>query len=182
MQMNNKKLKLDEIDLKLISLLQEDPNLTHNQIAEIVNRSQPAVGIRLKKLKDKGILQFQAGLNLKKIYIQLAFVNLNVKNPDEIMEMVNHCPFMLNAFRLSGKYNITILLANTQIKKLFNIVNQHFRANSSVQKISMEIITDIAKNLILPIDVDSEVLEPILEDGCSANCKYCEYKKIMRFK
>ncbi|MFW9829598.1 MAG: Lrp/AsnC family transcriptional regulator, partial [Candidatus Thorarchaeota archaeon] len=52
--LNDKKLKLDKIDLKLISLLQEDPNLTHYQIAEIVNRSQPTVGTRLRKLKEKG--------------------------------------------------------------------------------------------------------------------------------
>lgn len=75
--MTAKKLNLDKIDLKLISLLQENPDLTHTQIAEIVNRSQPAIGARLKKLKNKGILQFQAGLNFKELDIQLAFVNLH---------------------------------------------------------------------------------------------------------
>ncbi|MFX1526756.1 MAG: Lrp/AsnC family transcriptional regulator [Promethearchaeota archaeon] len=176
--LNDKKLKLDKIDLKLISLLQEDPNLTHYQIAEIVNRSQPTVGTRLRKLKEKGILQLQAGLNFKKIGIQLAFVNLNTKNPEEIVDMVNHCPFMLNAFRLSGKYNLSILIANTDIKKLNNVVDQHFRDNSNVHEILLEFITDTVKNFVLPIDTDSELMFPNLEDGCSTNCKYCEYKKM----
>jgi len=179
--MPDRKLKLDKIDLKLISLLQEDPNLTHTQIAELVNRSQPAIGARLKKLKNKGILRFQAGLNFKELDIQLAFVNLLVKNPKHIMKMVKYCPFMLNAFRLSGKYNLIILLANTKIKKIDKIVNHHFRTNSQIQEVSMEIITNITKDLVFPINVDSEILEPILEDGCDANCKYCKFKKIMRF-
>ena len=179
--MTEKKLKLDKIDLKLISLVQEDPNLTHTKIAEIVNRSQPTVGARLKKLKNKGILQIQAGLNFKKLDIHLAFVYLYAKNPKEIMKMVKQCPFMLNAFRTSGKNNIIILLANKKIKKIDKIVNYHFRTNSQIQEVAIEIITDITKDLVLPIIVDSEILEPILEDGCEANCKYCKLNKLTRF-
>ncbi|MFW9950062.1 MAG: winged helix-turn-helix transcriptional regulator [Candidatus Thorarchaeota archaeon] len=179
--MINKNLNLDEIDLKLISLLKEDPYLTHTQIAEIVNRSQPTIGARLKKLKRKGILQIQAGLNFKKLDIHLAFVNLSTKNPKEIMEMAKYCPFMLNAFKIVGRYNIVILLLNTEIKKLEKIVNYHFRNNPQIQEVSLDIITDITKDFILPINAESEILKPILEDGCDANCKYCKFKKVMRF-
>jgi DNA-binding Lrp family transcriptional regulator len=45
------KLKLDDIDRKIITLVQGDPNLTHTQIAEQINRSQPTVGMRIKKLE-----------------------------------------------------------------------------------------------------------------------------------
>ncbi|MFX1496333.1 MAG: Lrp/AsnC family transcriptional regulator [Promethearchaeota archaeon] len=180
--MNNNQIKLDKIDLKLISVLQKDPSLTHYQIAEIINRSQPTVGTRVRKLKEKGILQFQAGINFKKIGIQLAIVNLNTKNPEEIVDMVNDCPFMLNAFRLSGTFNMSVLIANTNLRKLNNVVDQHFRNNSNVQKIVIEFITDTVKNFILPIDIDSELILPNLEDGCSSNCRYCEYNRIMRFK
>ncbi|MFX1355976.1 MAG: Lrp/AsnC family transcriptional regulator [Promethearchaeota archaeon] len=180
--MSNKKLKLDKIDLRVISLLQEDPNLTHTQIGEIVKRSQPSIGARLKKLKNKGILQVQAGLNFKNLDIQLAIVYLNVKNPTEIIKMVEQCPFMLNAFRTSGEHNMVVLIVNTKIKKIDNIVNHHFRNNSQVQKVSMDVVTYIIKDLVLPMDVESEILEPILEDGCDGNCKYCKLKKVMRFK
>lgn len=180
--MNNNQIKLDKIDLKLISLLQEDPSLTHYQIAEIINRSQPTVGTRVRKLKERGILQFQAGINFKKMGIQLAFVNLNTKNPNEIVDMVKDCPFMLNAFRLSGMYNMSILIANTNLKKLNNVVDQHFRKNPYVQKISIEFITDTINNFILPIDTDSDLILQNLEDGCSTNCKYCEYNRKKRLK
>jgi len=88
------------------------------------------------------------------------------------MEMAQYCPFMLNAFRLSGKYNISLMITSSKLEKLDNVVNYHFRDKAEVQHVSMEIVTDIAKDLILPIDFDSEEHEPNLEHGCGEMCKY----------
>jgi DNA-binding Lrp family transcriptional regulator len=170
--MISQKLKLDDIDRKIISLVQEDPNLTHTQIAEKIERSQPTVGMRIKKLEKEGILQFQPGINFKKVDLFLATVELQTKYPDEIIDMAKYCPFMLNAFRLSGDHNISIFLASSKLEKLDNIVNYHFRNNPSVQSVTMEIVTQIAKDFILPIDFDSEEHNPSLEEGCGENCKY----------
>jgi len=170
--MISQKLKLDDIDRQIITLVQEDPNLTHTQIAERINRSQPTVGMRIKKLEKSGILQFQPGINFKKVELFLATVELNSSNPEEIMEMATYCPFMLNAFRLSGEHNICILLASSKLDKLDAIVNYHFRKNPEVSSVSMEIVTDIAKDFILPIDFDSEHHEPNEEVGCGEKCKY----------
>jgi len=170
--MISQKLKLDDIDRQIITLVQEDPNLTHTQIAERINRSQPTVGMRIKKLEKSGILQFQPGINFKKVELFLATVEIKSSNPEEIMEMATCCPFMLNAFRLSGEHNICILLASSKLDKLDAIVNYHFRKNPEVSSVSMEVVTDIAKDFILPIDFDSEHHEPNEEVGCGEKCKY----------
>ena len=135
--MISEKLKLDDIDRRIITLVQEDPNLTHTQIAEKINRSQPTVGMRIKKLEKEGILQFQPGVNFKRIDLFLSAVTLNTKRPNETLDMAKFCPFMLNAFRLSGSHNIMILLASSKLEKLDNIVNYHFRSDPSVQSVSM---------------------------------------------
>ena len=175
--MISEKLKLDGIDKQIISLVQEDPNLTHTEIAEKIDRSQPTVGMRIKKLEKSGILQFQPGINFKKVSLFLATVEVNSKNPEEIMDMAKCCPFMLNAFRLSGDHNIFILLASSKLEKLDAVVNYHFRNNSDVSMSSMEVVTEIAKDLILPIDFDSEDHEPNDEIGCGEKCKYKLAKK-----
>jgi len=175
--MISEKLKLDDIDRQIISLVQEDPSLTHTQIAEKINRSQPTVGMRIKKLEKEGILQFQPGINFKKVELNLATVEIQSTKPDEIMEMASCCPFMLNAFRLSGEHNICILLASSKLSKLDAIVNYHFRKNPDVSSVSMEIVTDIARDFILPIDFDSENHEPNEEEGCGEKCKYKLAKK-----
>ena len=164
------KLKLDEIDKKIISIVQEFPNSTHTEIANQINRSQPTVGMRIKKLEKEGILQFQPGINFKKVDLYIAMVEIKTKNPEVIMAMAKHCPFMLNAFRLSGEHNLCILLASSQLIKLEKIVNYHFRNNTDY--VSMEIITDIAKDFILPIDFDSDEQDPNELEGCGDQCKY----------
>lgn len=169
--MISEKLKLDNIDRQIITLVQENPNLTHTQIAENINRSQPTVGMRIKKLEKDGVLQFQPGINFKKVNLFLATVEVNTRKPDEIIEMAKYCPFILNAFRLSGEHNICILLASSKLDKLDNIVNYHFRNNPDIQSCSMEVITEISKDLVLPIDFDSEKHVPTLEDGCGEKCK-----------
>ncbi|MFX1554025.1 MAG: Lrp/AsnC family transcriptional regulator, partial [Promethearchaeota archaeon] len=59
------KIGIDEIDCKIMDLIQKEPSLTHTQIAEHVNRSQPTVGMRIKKLENLGVLKYQAGINIK---------------------------------------------------------------------------------------------------------------------
>jgi DNA-binding Lrp family transcriptional regulator len=170
--MISEKLKLDDIDRQIISIVQEDPGMTHTEIAHRVNRSQPTIGMRIKKLEQSGVLQFQPGINFKMVELFLAIVNVKTRDPERLMEMAQYCPFMLNAFRLSGEHNISLMITSSKLEKLDNIVNYHFRDKPEVQNVSMEIVTDIAKDLILPIDFDSEEHEPNLEHGCGEMCKY----------
>ncbi|MFW9899486.1 MAG: Lrp/AsnC family transcriptional regulator [Candidatus Thorarchaeota archaeon] len=171
------KLKLDDIDRKIISLVQENPDMTHTQIAEKIERSQPTVGMRIKKLEKSGVLQFQPGINFKKVELFLATVELNTKDPDIVMDMAKCCPFMLNAFRVSGEHNVCVLLACSNLQKLENVVNYHFRGKPDIGRVSMEVVTEIANDLIMPIDFDSEHHEPTLENGCGEKCKYLIAKK-----
>ncbi len=175
--MISEKLKLDDIDRQIITLVQQNPNLTHTQIAEKIQKSQPTVGSRIKKLEKAGVLQFQPGINFKKVDLFLAKVDMKAKKPEEILEMASCCPFMLNAFKLSGERNISILLASSKLDKLDAVVNYHFRTNPDVQGVSMDLIYEISKDFILPIDFDSEQHYPTPENGCGEKCKYKIAKK-----
>ena len=86
--------------------------------------------------------------------------------------MARYCPFILNAFRLSGDHNVCILLASSKLEKLDNIVNYHFRNNSEIASVAMEIVIDIAKDFILPVDFDSENHDPSVKNGCGEICKF----------
>lgn len=166
------KLKLDKIDRKIISMLQENPKIPHSEIAVKIKRSQPTVGIRIKNLTEKGILQFQAGINFKNVALYLAIVKIISRNPRDIINMARSCPFMLNAFHLSGDNDVLVFLASSKLEKLYNIVDYHFRNNPEVIKVSMEVVTEIAKDFILPIDLEIENLNPTSKKGCGVKCTY----------
>lgn len=170
--------RMDDIDKKIFTLIQEDPSMSHSEIAKMIKKSQPTVGIRIKKLMDSGILKIQPGINFKNAAITLVIVNLKTKNPQNLFEMVRRCPYMLNAFNLSGDYNVSIFLASSDIRQLYDVVNNHFRANSEVQKVSMDIISNIAQDFILPMNIYSKAFILPLESRSDTYCEYCK-KAIM---
>ncbi|TFG19154.1 MAG: Lrp/AsnC family transcriptional regulator [Promethearchaeota archaeon] len=169
--MMSETFKMDEIDRKIIALVQEQPSLTHTQIAEKVDRSQPTVGMRIRRLEEQGVLQFQAGINLKAADMYFARVDVKTNNPLEIYEIVNKCPFLLNAFRLSGTIEISILMAGFAIEDIDRIVNSHLRSNPNVSMVQVELITDIMKDFVIPFDFNLSKCDCILDEYCWGNKK-----------
>ena len=108
--MESKVFAIDEIDRNIIEIIQKDPMLTHTEIAKKVNRSQPTIGMRIRKLEKSGVLKFQAGINVKTMDLILARVEVQTLKPDDTINLVKNCPYMLNAFRLSGTSNLSILV------------------------------------------------------------------------
>ncbi|MFX1274765.1 MAG: Lrp/AsnC family transcriptional regulator [Promethearchaeota archaeon] len=146
-----KNMGIDEIDEKIIEILQKEPNLTHTVIAKKVNRSQPTIGHRIKKLVDSGLLSYHAGLNLKNIDLCSAKVEIKTNNPEHVNNVINHCPHMIHALEISGQNNFEIIIISEQLKDLDKIVNYHFRNNPEIKKVKMEVILDIYNDLIIPI-------------------------------
>lgn len=156
-------LKIDNIDKKIMELIQIKPTITHTKISKEVDRSQPTVGLRIKKLEDKGAIDYQAGINLKRAPLQVVRIDLQTNDPHQFLDLVKICPFMFNAYKLSGKKNISLTIAIKDIKFLDKIINLHFRNNEAVKNLSVHFITDMANDLVLPINLDY--------DGCDFDLK-----------
>jgi len=154
--MESQVFKIDEIDKSIIELIQKEPMLTHTEIAKRVNRSQPTIGMRIRKLEKAGVLKFQVGINVKTMDLILARVEIQTSKPNETTELVKHCPYMLNAFRLSGTFNLSVLVIGSKLAHIDEMVNNHFRKNPNVSSVYMDIITDVTNDFVLPFDFNFE--------------------------
>ncbi|MDX1798838.1 MAG: Lrp/AsnC family transcriptional regulator [Candidatus Lokiarchaeia archaeon] len=148
----NQTLILDEIDKRIVTIIQKDPTITHTKLAKKVNRSQPTIGMRIKKLEKSGILKFQAGLGLKNLDYSLAKIDIQTSNPTEIIHIIESCPFVIQGFRISGSTNFVIIIACSTLKDLDRIVNYHFRKNPEVKLVSTEIISELISEFIVPVE------------------------------
>jgi Lrp/AsnC family leucine-responsive transcriptional regulator len=164
--MSKAEYKLDNIDRKIIDIVQKEPLITHTDISKQVERSQPTVGMRIERLEDLGLLDFQAGLNVKAADLCYARVEIVTDHPQKIFDIVEKCHFMVNAFRLSGTTNVSVIIANSKMEHLDMLVNHHFRNNPIVKKASMNIITDVEKNFVLPMEYDFEECDCELKEVC----------------
>lgn len=110
---------------------------------------------------------------MKRVDLYLVMVNLVVNDTKNVIEVAKSCPFVINAFRLSGKYNFCLFIASTDLEKLYNIVNEHFRKDSNIKKVSMQVVIESIKDFSLPLRFDNSISEPFFEDGCGKSCNFC---------
>jgi len=173
-KLENQVFNIDEIDKSIIELIQKEPTLTHTEIAKRVDRSQPTIGMRIRKLEKTGVLKFQAGINIKTMDLILARVEIQTLEPNETIELVKKCPYMLNAFRLSGTFNLSIFVIGTNIADIDEMVNNHFRKNPNITSVYMDIITDVTNDFVLPFDFESCGFSCGLNhDSSDISCKKC---------
>ena len=145
---------LDDIDKRIVTFIQNDPSITYTQIAKKVNRSQPTVGMRIKKLEESGILKFQAGLNLKNADCYFAKVNIQTSDPEGIVDVIKSCPYIIHGYRISGSSNFVVIIVYSVLKDLDKIVNYHFRSNPNVKKVKIDIISEIINEFVIPVDFE----------------------------
>lgn len=149
----NEILYMDEIDKKIVKILQNRPNISHTDIAKKVNRSQPTVGLRIKRLMEAELLDFQAGINIKKSKNILVRVDMQTNKPDTIFQIAKKSPYVLNAYKVSGLKNVELLLTGPNLKTLDEFINLHFRKKTLVKKLSIKVITNILNKFVIPLNI-----------------------------
>ena len=109
------KLGLDDRDNIILSLIQKDSNISQEQIAAKIKLSQPSVGARLKRLKEKGVLSSVHGVNFKVVDLQLGKIDINATDTLAVISEFKDCPFFVNGLVTSGPYNLCLFFTATDL-------------------------------------------------------------------
>nr|MDO8079396.1 Lrp/AsnC family transcriptional regulator [Candidatus Freyarchaeota archaeon] len=171
--------KLDDKDREILALLSEDPDIPQEQIAEIINLSQPSVAMRIKKLREMGVFQRICGVNPLKMGLYIAKVEVSTTNSSKILGMFQNCPHFLNGFTVSGKNSVFMLLIGEDISTLQSIVECHLGPVAEVKDVEFNIIISAAKELNLPYQMKIKIIDRPLcgsERVCVECKKYIEQK------
>ncbi|MEE1239292.1 MAG: Lrp/AsnC family transcriptional regulator [Acutalibacteraceae bacterium] len=106
---------MDAIDLKIITLLQNNARMPLKLLAEQVFLSSPATAARIEKLEREGILEsYTANINLKKAgYPIIAFIqlDLNPKLKPTFYPFIRSNPNVLECNCVTGRYSQLIKVA-----------------------------------------------------------------------
>ncbi len=106
---------LDETDMHILSLLQEDAQLTNKQLAAKIHLSPTPTFERVKRLEREGyIRRYIAILDAEKINRGfMAFCNVSMKqhsdeNAQRIMQAVQKIPEIVECYNISGDYDFML--------------------------------------------------------------------------
>ncbi len=165
-------LDLDKRDREMLSLLEQNPEMSQNDMALKLKISQPSVSARVHKLKQKGALSHVVGMNLKKVNLYMAKVDVMAKNTSSVLDIFKDCPYFLNGLIVSGEYNLCLFFVGEDIATLEAIVDGHLRNSPVVSSAKVSIVITPMKDLILPVRMNFDSSDtPPCDNGC--DCKDC---------
>lgn len=99
---------LDEVDLRLLSLLQENGRISQHELAKSVGLSAPAVAERLRKLEERGVLRgFRAVLDPRQLGLDItAFIFVGSSGSryyEDFRERVLELPEVMECHSITGQ-------------------------------------------------------------------------------
>ncbi len=132
-----RRVELDEIDRRLISLLQQDGRISYADLSREVGLTAPGIRIRVMRLQDEGILQIVAVTDpLQLGYESMAQVAIRADGDviaiaDALQELENIIYVVLCA----GSYDLMAEVVAADKTALFDVINNEIRNISGVGKI-----------------------------------------------
>ncbi|MFH0979133.1 MAG: Lrp/AsnC family transcriptional regulator [Candidatus Woesearchaeota archaeon] len=172
--MLNEKLGIDDKDQKIISMLEADSNSSQSEIAETVGLSQPSVGMRIHKLKQKGIISTIIGMNFRKVNLFLAKVDVTTTDTEKVIKSFDKCAFFLNGLIVSGTENLCLFFMSPDLVTLEGVINYHLRAHPNVTGVKMEIVINPVKDFVFPVNLCEQSIRDKKE--FKEKCHNCPYR------
>ena len=118
---------IDEIDKKIIEILEKNARTPFTKIAKLLNISESAVRKRVKKLEDRKIIKgYKAEINYKNIGYKIVWVGLDVKaeNIVNIIESLKNFDEIKNFYLSSGDHDIMIEFIYKEQEELNDLIKK----------------------------------------------------------
>lgn len=152
-------VRLDEVDRKILSLLQEDASLSLDQIAERVGASKTPVWNRIRKLREAGVIRRQVAiLDPEALGLEACFfVLIRTSEHDKdwaarFLRALRERPEVVEAHRLAGDidYILKVQVRNARAyDRFYQSLIGEVKIHNVTALLSME---EIKATSALPID------------------------------
>ena len=161
---------LDSLDMRILDLLEQTPEITQTRLARELKVSQPWVATRLKLLKQKGVLTVKTGINFERLGLVIGAIGLSSKNPYHLARKYRSCPYFLRGLILSGEQNLALDFFGEDTSSLQGIVDQHIRKEPEVANVDFRLVTHVIGDLAC---CPRFVFPTKEESPCGASCIDC---------
>jgi len=132
--------KLDEIDIKLISHLQDNGRISLVKLGKKIGLKHSSVRERLLKIITHGFIKIQANVNLKNFGFRIAFIGFEVigyENAMKLIEKLRKCPRTLLVGYTSGEFNVIAIMVIENIDLLRDFIERNLRSIINIRRISI---------------------------------------------
>lgn len=148
---------IDDIDLKILGILQADGRTSHAEVARQVGLVPSAVHERVKKLEERGIVRgYHARLDPDALGKRLlAFVFLKAEEAgggSEVSEALARIPELLEVHHVAGEDCYLLKVRTADTESLGRLIRERLRAIPQVRSTRSTIVLESVKEeLALPL-------------------------------
>lgn len=120
-------MKIDDIDVRIISALQENARLSMRELGKQVHLSAPSVAERVKKLEDEGII---TGYTIKIDHKKLGFnidciIEITMRNGifNRFQTFIKNYPGVIFCYRVTGRSCYILMITAHSLDDIEKFVN-----------------------------------------------------------
>ena len=155
----SKNLEIDNIDLKILSLLSEDAKIPYTEIAKKVYVSGGTVHVRMRKMEEMGIVR---GTTLNMDYSKLgyditAFLGVYLEKSsmyDEVVNELKKVPEVVKIHYTTGNYSIFVKIHCKDTKNLREVLHDKIQKIDGI--VRTETIISLEESLNRHIQLDEQ--------------------------
>jgi len=117
--------RLDDIDKKLVSILQKNGRTSLSEIGKDLGMSHVAVSKRLDKLVQSELVRITAGVNAEYLDTKVLFMGLETEDmevAERIQAKYMDCPRLLMYAPVTGRYNVFAVMVAEDTWSLESII------------------------------------------------------------
>jgi Lrp/AsnC family leucine-responsive transcriptional regulator len=136
---------MDELDHRIVDLLQREGRATQLELSRSVGLSQPAVAERIRKLEERGVITgYTARVDASKLGKDItAFIGVSIEHPkyfDGFARKVLAMPEVLEAHRVAGQDSYILKVRTRNTKTLDTLLVETLRIISGVTRTHTTIV------------------------------------------
>jgi len=148
-------MKIDNINKKILYLLQKDARMTYKEIAAELKRSETTIRDRIKAMERVGIIQGYTAL-INKTALGLNFFAIIFVNPissveiDTITEKIKNVKNVIRIYEISGHHRLAVFMVTPSYLELKKIINKQ------LLPLGLE-----DEEIIAVLEADTEFISPL---------------------
>jgi Lrp/AsnC family transcriptional regulator for asnA, asnC and gidA len=141
--------KIDELDLKIISHLQENGRIPVAELAKKLNQPENTVRYRIERLLKNGVIRrFTALVDPRALGLNVSaavMFKVDPKKLDQLLEKLTSMKDVTNVYQLSGEWDLIAVVFAKDIQDLHERIEELRRAEG-VKEMNVMITTRIIKS------------------------------------
>ena len=142
-------MNMDNIDHKILKLLQKNARLSNQELADEVNLSASACHRRVKILESMGIIEgYQAKINYEKlgikveVMIEIKLAQLTETDHKAFVSQIRDFEEVINAYIITGDSNYVLHIATKDINSCSQFVVHKLNKIKGIMNINSKIILE----------------------------------------